>query len=110
MGVEHIGAYSARRPGPLRSRAFGTLPGRAGQELALAGITSIDEANAFMRRGLSLPAHTMTFPHGLSAVREQPGTAGCSGRSRAWTASALTGGMIAGCRSQAQEGQPKVSK
>ena len=41
-------------------RTFGTLQDRLGKELALAGITDIDAANAFIRE-VYLPAHNARF-------------------------------------------------
>jgi len=59
LGVEHIGAYSPQARG-RSERAFGTLQDRLVKELALAGIASIDEANAFLRE-VYLPAHNQRF-------------------------------------------------
>ena len=59
LGVEHIGAYSPQARG-RSERAFGTLQDRLVNELALAGITDIDAANAFIRE-VYLPAHNARF-------------------------------------------------
>ena len=48
LGVEHIPAYSPEARG-RSERACGTLQDRLAKELALAGITGITEANAFIR-------------------------------------------------------------
>ena len=59
FGVEHIGAYSPQARG-RSERAFGTLQDRLVNELALAGITDIEAANAFLRE-VYLPAHNARF-------------------------------------------------
>jgi transposase len=59
VGVEHIGAYSPQARG-RSERAFGTLQDRLVNELALAGITDIEAANAFLRE-VYLPAHNARF-------------------------------------------------
>src|SRR5271168_4968726 len=59
LGVEHIGAYSPQARG-RSERAFGTLQDRLVNELALAGITDIAAANAFLRE-VYLPAHNARF-------------------------------------------------
>ena len=69
LGVEHIGAYSPQARG-RSERAFGTLQDRLVKELALAGITSIDEANAFIGE-VYLPAHNARF----AVAAAQPGSA-----------------------------------
>jgi hypothetical protein len=48
LGVEHIGAFSPQARG-RSERAFGTLQDRLVKELKLAGITTIEAANAFIR-------------------------------------------------------------
>ena len=59
MGVEHIGAYSPQARG-RSERAFGTLQDRLPKELKLAGIKTIEAANAFIRADF-LPAHNERF-------------------------------------------------
>ena len=59
LGVEHIGAYSPQARG-RSERTFGTLQDRLVNELALAGITGIEAANAFIRE-VYLPAHNARF-------------------------------------------------
>src|SRR5271165_6868274 len=59
LGVEHIGAYSPQ-PRGRSERAFATLQDRLVKELALAGITDIEAANAFIRE-VYLPAHNARF-------------------------------------------------
>jgi hypothetical protein len=56
LGIEHIAAYSPQARG-RSERAFRTLEDRLPTELALAGITEIDAANAWLRAHC-LPAHT----------------------------------------------------
>jgi transposase len=69
LGVEHIGAYSPQARG-RSERAFQTLQNRLVKELALAGIASIDKANAFIRE-VYLPAHNARF----AVAATQPGSA-----------------------------------
>jgi transposase len=59
LGVEHIGAFSPQARG-RSERAFGTLQDRLINELRLAGITDIEDANAFIRE-VYLPAHNARF-------------------------------------------------
>ena len=59
LGVEHIGAYSPQARG-RSERAFGTLQDRLPKELRLAGITTVEAANAFIR-DVYLPAHNASF-------------------------------------------------
>ena len=69
LGVEHIGAYSPQARG-RSERAFQTLQERLVKELKLAGITSIEAANAFIRE-VYLPAHNERF----ALAPAQPGSA-----------------------------------
>ena len=69
LGVEHIGAYSPQARG-RSERMFGTLQDRLVKELRLAGITTIEEANAFIRE-VYLPEHNARF----AAPQAQPGSA-----------------------------------
>ena len=59
LGVEHIGAYSPQARG-RSERAFETLQDRLPKELRLAGITTVEAANAFIRE-VYLPAHNARF-------------------------------------------------
>jgi transposase len=69
LGIELIPAYSPQARG-RSERMFGTLQKRLPQELRLAGITTMDEANRFLRETF-LPDHNRRF-----AVRpEEPGSA-----------------------------------
>lgn len=69
LGIEHIAAYSPQARG-RSERAFRTLEDRLPKELALAGITGIDAANAWLREHY-LPAHNARF----AVAAEQDGTA-----------------------------------
>jgi transposase len=69
LGIEHIPAYSPEARG-RSERAFGTLQDRLPKELALAGITSIEGANRFLRE-VYLPEHNARF----AVAPEQPETA-----------------------------------
>jgi transposase len=69
LGVEHIAAYSPQARG-RSERVFQTLQDRLTKELALAGITTIEAANLFLR-DVHIPAHNARF-----AVKpEQEGSA-----------------------------------
>jgi transposase len=59
LGVEHIGAYSPQARG-RSERAFKTLQDRLPKELRLAGIATVEAANAFIR-DVYLPAHNAHF-------------------------------------------------
>jgi hypothetical protein len=50
LGVQMIPAYSPQARG-RSERSFGTWQGRLPQELRLAGITTVDRANEFLREG-----------------------------------------------------------
>jgi transposase len=69
LGVEHIGAYSPQARG-RSERAFGTLQDRLPNELKLAGIASIEAANAYIRE-VYLPAHNARF----AVAATEPGSA-----------------------------------
>ena len=69
LGVEHIGAYSPQARG-RSERAFQTLQDRLVKELKLAGIASIEAANAFIRE-VYLPAHNQRF----AVEATEPGSA-----------------------------------
>jgi transposase len=59
LGIEHIAAYSPEARG-RSERAFGTLQDRLPKELALAGITTVEAANRFLRE-VYLPEHNARF-------------------------------------------------
>jgi transposase len=59
LGIEHIPAYSPQARG-RSERMFGTLQGRLPQELTLAGINDIEEANRYIRE-IYLPLHNAQF-------------------------------------------------
>ena len=59
LGVEHIAAYSPQARG-RSERMFHTLQDRLTKELALAGIDTIEAANAFIR-DVYVPAHNARF-------------------------------------------------
>ena len=69
LGIEHVAAYSPQARG-RSERAFRTLEDRLPKELALAGITGIDAANAWLR-AVYLPAHNARF----AVTAEQEGSA-----------------------------------
>ena len=59
LGVAHIAAYSPQARG-RSERLFQTLQDRLPKELALAGITTMDAANAWLRDSY-IPAHNARF-------------------------------------------------
>ena len=59
LGIELIAAYSPEARG-RSERMFGTLQGRLPRELRLAGITTMEEANRFVR-DVYLPEHNARF-------------------------------------------------
>ena len=65
-----ISGPSRLRPGGRSERAFATLQDRLVKELALAGIASIEAANAFIRE-VYLPAHNQRF----AVQATEPGSA-----------------------------------
>ncbi len=68
LGVEHIAAYSPQARG-RSERLFQTLQDRLVKEPALAGIETVEAANAFLAQ-VYIPAHNARFAIGP----EQPGT------------------------------------
>src|SRR3954451_3015716 len=69
LGVEHIAAYSPQARG-RSERVFQTLQDRLVKELALAGITTVEAANSFIR-DVHIPAHNAWF----AVKAEQEGSA-----------------------------------
>ena len=69
LGVEHIAAYSPQARG-RSERVFHTLQDRLTKELALAGITTIEAADVFIRE-MYIPAHNARF----AVAAEQEGSA-----------------------------------
>jgi transposase len=66
LGVEHIAAYSPQARG-RSERLFHTLQDRLVNEMALAGITTVQAANRFIR-DVYIPAHNVRF--GVKAEQE----------------------------------------
>jgi len=69
LGVQMIAAYSPQARG-RSERSFGTWQGRLPQELRLAGITTVDGANAFLRE-----RYIGEFNAKFSVAAEEKGTA-----------------------------------
>jgi transposase len=69
LGVEHIAAYSPQARG-RSERVFQTLQDRLVKELALAGITTVEAADQFIR-DVYIPAHNAQF----AVKAEQEGSA-----------------------------------
>ena len=69
LGIELIAAYSPEARG-RSERMFGTLQKRLPQELRLAGISTMEEANRFLRDTF-LPEHNQRF----AIAPEEPGSA-----------------------------------
>lgn len=59
LGIEHIAAYSPQARG-RSERLFQTLQDRVPKELVLAGITTVEAANAWLR-DTYIPAHNARF-------------------------------------------------
>ena len=69
LGIEHIAACSPEARG-RSERAFRTLQDRLPKELALAGITTVGTANAYLRT-----THVAEHNARFAVVAEQPETA-----------------------------------
>jgi hypothetical protein len=69
LGIEAIAAYSPQARG-RSERGFGTWQGRLPQELRLAGITAVEEANRFLR-----DKYIAEFNRKFSVKAAQPGSA-----------------------------------
>ena len=91
LGIEHIAAYSPQARG-RSERLFQTLQDRVPKELVLAGITTVEAANAWLR-DTYIPAHNARF----AIKAEQEGRAfvavpgwiwprSCAFRKTAWSA------------------------
>jgi hypothetical protein len=78
LGIEHIAAYSPQARG-RSERMFATLQSRSPKELRLAGIRTVDAANAWLK------AHYVAEHNAAFAIKaEQPGTAFVVDRHEAW--------------------------
>ena len=80
LGIEPIAAYSPEARG-RSERAFGTLQGRLPQELRVAGVTTMEQANRYLAK-VYLAAHNARF----AVAAEQPGSAFVADRAGAWRA------------------------
>jgi hypothetical protein len=69
LGVQMIPAYSPQARG-RSERSFGTWQGRLPQELRLAGITTVEQANAFLRQ-----SYIAEFNTKFAVAAAQKGTA-----------------------------------
>ena len=78
LGIEHIAAYSPQARG-RSERVFSTLQDRLPKELALAGIGTVEAANAWLR-DVYIPEHNKQFAVGA----EQPGSAFVIDKAGAW--------------------------
>ena len=112
LGIEHIAAYSPQARG-RSERAFRTLEDRLPKELALAGITGIDAANAWLR-AVYLPAHNARFAvaaeeEGAPSSRPRPSNGARCSASRRPARSATTtacAGRAGSCRSRRARSGP----
>lgn len=86
LGIRMIPAYSPQARG-RSERSFGTWQGRLPQELRLAGITEVDEANRFLR-----DHYIGRFNTQFMVAAAQPGTAfrKCARRDLEWVFSIQT--------------------
>jgi len=78
LGIEHIAAYSPQARG-RSERVFGTLQGRLPKEFRLAGITTVEAANAWLKSHY-IAEHNMAF----AVHAEQDGTAFIADRHEVW--------------------------
>jgi hypothetical protein len=105
LGIEHIPAYSPEARG-RSERMFGTLQDRLAKELALAGITSIEAANRFIREVRRPTTPASQGPRRYPTVRSWPPTRRCCARPSvcrtggSWPATTLwpTAGFACNCR------------
>ena len=78
LGIEHIAAYSPQARG-RSERMFGTLQGRLPKDMRLAGIRTVEAANAWLK------AHYIAGHNAAFAIKaEQEGTAFVADRHEAW--------------------------
>ena len=78
LGIEHIAAYSPEARG-RSERTFGTLQGRLPKDLRLAGIRTVEAANAWLK------AHYIAEHNAAFAIQaEQQATAFVADRHEAW--------------------------
>ena len=78
LGIEHIAAYSPEARG-RSERTFGTLQGRLPKDLRLAGITTVEAANAWLK-ATYIAQHNAAF----AIKAEQEGTAFVADAHGAW--------------------------
>jgi transposase len=80
LGIQMIPAYSPQARGRME-RSYGTWQGRLPQELRLAGITTLEQANRFLRQH-----YIATFNCQFQVKPAQPGTAfrKCARRDLDW--------------------------
>ncbi len=78
LGIEHIAAYSPQARG-RSERAFSTLQDRLPKELKLAGIETVEAANAWLMQTY-IPEHNARF----AISSEQEGSAFVVDRAKAW--------------------------
>jgi len=78
LGVEHIAAYSPQARG-RSERAFGTLQDRLPKELALAGITTVEAANRWLRE-----TYIADYNKRFAIAAEQEGSAFVADATGAW--------------------------
>jgi transposase len=78
LGIEHIAAYSPEARG-RSERAFRTLQDRLPNELALAGIGTVEAANRWLAEAFT-PQHNAAF----AVAAEQDGTGFVVDRAAAW--------------------------
>jgi transposase len=78
LGIEHIAAYSPEARG-RSERMFGTLQGRLPKDLRLAGISTVEAANTWLK------AHYLAEHNAAFAIKaEQEGSAFVADRHEAW--------------------------
>jgi transposase len=78
LGIEHIAAYSPQARG-RSERVFGTLQDRLPKELALAGITTVEAANRWLRE-----TYIADYNQRFAIAAEQEGSAFVADATGAW--------------------------
>jgi transposase len=78
LGIEHIAAYSPQARG-RSERVFGTLQDRLPKDLAMAGMTTVEAANRWLRE-VYIAEHNARF----AVAAEREGTAFVAAATAAW--------------------------
>jgi transposase len=115
LGIEHIPAYSPQARG-RSERLFGTLQDRLVKELALAGITTLEAANRWLREvyiaehnaRFAVAAHRRHSRTTLQAARQSKGPGRGAGGTALDPGAAAQPAVLLACR--AEPGDPRVDR